>query len=50
MTVCPGFAQVCSKVGFAWMWSPTDENLSNICLGATSFLIPETFKFKNFKA
>ena len=33
----------------AWMWSPTDENLSYLCLGATSFLVPETFKFNNFE-
>ena len=31
------------------MWSPTDENLSHFCLGATSLFFPETFKFKNFE-
>ena len=39
-------AKVCSKVGVAWMWSPKDGNLSDLCLGVTSFLVPETFKFK----
>ena len=31
------------------MWSPTDGNLSYLCLGATALLVPETFKFKNFE-
>ena len=33
----------------AWIWSPTDVNLSYLCLGATSLLVPETFKFKSFE-
>ena len=44
LTVCPGVAQVCSKVGVTWMWSPIDGNLSDLRLGATSLLVPETFK------
>ena len=31
------------------MMSPKDGNLSYLCLGATSLLVPETFKFKNFE-
>ena len=31
------------------MWSPTDGNLSDLCVGATSLLVPETFKFKFLK-
>ena len=42
-------AQACSAVGVAWMWSRTDRNLLNLCLGATFLLIPETFKFKVLK-
>ena len=45
-TVCLGVAQVCSKLGVAWMQSPTDGNLSGLRLGTTSLLVPETFKFK----
>ena len=26
-----GVAQVCSKEGVKWMWSPKDGNLSGIC-------------------
>ena len=32
-----------------WMWSPTDGNLSHLCLETMSLLVPETFKFKNFE-
>ena len=46
---CPGVAQLCWKVVVAWMWSQTDANLSYLCLGAISLLVPETFKFKNFE-
>ena len=49
MTVCPGVAQVCSKVVVTWTWSLTNGNLSYLCLENTSLLVPETFKFKNFK-
>ena len=42
---CPGIL----KVVAAWMWSPTDRNLSYLCLGITSLLVPETFKSKNFE-
>ena len=49
IAVCPGVAQACSKVVVAWMWSPTDGNLSYLCLGTTSLLVTETFKFKNFE-
>ena len=49
ITICPGVAQAWSKVGVVWMWSLTDGNLSYLCLGATSLLVPETFKFKNLK-
>ena len=42
-------AQGSSKVVVAWMWSPTDENLSYLCLGTTPLLVLETFKFKNFE-
>ena len=38
----------CSKVGVVWMWSPTYRNLLYLCLWATSLLVLETFKFKNF--
>ena len=31
------------------MWSPKDENLLCLCLGATSLLVAETSKFKNFE-
>ena len=31
------------------MWPPTDGNLSYVCLGATSLLVPETFKVINFE-
>ena len=41
--------QACSNQGVAWMWSPTDGNISYLCLGATSLLVPETFKYKNFE-
>ena len=41
ITVCLGVAQACSKV--AWMWSSTDGNLSYLCLGTTSLLVPETY-------
>ena len=34
--------------GVAWICSPTDGNLSYLCLGATFLLAPETFKFKKF--
>ena len=37
------------KAGEAWMWSPADEKLSCFCLVTTSFLVLETFKFKNFE-
>ena len=37
------------KVVVAWMWSPTDCNLSYLCLGTKSLLVPEIFKFKNFE-
>ena len=37
---------VCSKVGVNCMWSPIDENLPGLCLGAKSLLVPETFIFK----
>ena len=47
MTKCPGVAQVCSKVGVTWMWSPIDGNLSGLCLGATFLLVPETFKVQS---
>ena len=40
--------QAYSKVWMALMWSPTDGNLSYLCLGATSLLVPETFKFRKF--
>ena len=40
-------AQACPKEGVAWMWSPTNGNLSSFYLGATSLMVPETFKFKN---
>ena len=30
-------AQVCSRIGEIWMWSPTDGNLLGICVGATLF-------------
>ena len=49
MIVCSGVAQAYSKVVAAWMWSPTDGNLSYLCLGTTSLLIPETFKLENFE-
>ena len=42
-------AEACPKVGVSWMWSPTGENLSYFCLGATSLLVSETFEFKNFE-
>ena len=45
----PVVDKACSKVGVEWTWSPTDGNLSYLCLGATSLLVPETFKFKNFE-
>ena len=47
ITVYLGVAQACSKVGEAGMWSPTDGNLSYLCLGAT--YVPQRFKFKNFE-
>ena len=31
------------------MWSPTDGNLSYICLGTISLFVPKTLKFKNFE-
>ena len=31
------------------MWTPADGNLSYLCLGVTSLLVPETFNFKNFE-
>ena len=34
--------------GVAWIWSPTDGNLSYLCLGATFLLASETFKSKKF--
>ena len=43
--ICFGVSQACSKVWVAWVWSPTDRNLSNLCLGTTSLLVPETLKF-----
>ena len=46
ISICLGVAQPSSKVGVAWMWSPTDGNLSGLSLGATSLLVPETFEFK----
>ena len=33
IAVCPGVAQACSKVVVAWMWSPTDGNISYLFLG-----------------
>ena len=45
-TVYLRVTQVCSKVGVTWMWSPIDGNLSSLCLGPTSFLVPEKFKLK----
>ena len=30
ITVCLGVAQVWSKVGVTWMWSPIDNNLSGL--------------------
>ena len=45
----PRVGQACSKVGVTVMMSPKDGNLSYLCLGATSLLVPETFKFKNFE-
>ena len=41
--------QACSKVIVAWMCSPADGNLWYLCLGTTSLLVPETFKFRNFE-
>ena len=38
LTVYLGVAQVCPKVGVTWMCSPINENLSYLCLGATSSL------------
>ena len=49
MTVCPGVAQACLIVAVTWIWSLTDGNLSCLCLGTTSLLVPGTFKFKNFE-
>ena len=46
ISICLGVAQPCSKVRVAWIWSPTDGNLTGLCLGATSLLVPETFEFK----
>ena len=37
--VCLGVAQTCLKI-VAWMWSPTDGNLSYLCLGASALLVP----------
>ena len=37
------------KRGVTCLWSPKDGNLSYLCLGTTSLLVPETFKFKNFE-
>ena len=46
ITVCFEVVQACSKVGVAWKWSPTDEILSGLSVGATSLFVPGTFKFK----
>ena len=45
-TPCLEVSQLYSKVGLTWMWSLMDRNLSGFCLGATSLLVPETFKSK----
>ena len=49
MTAYLGVAQPYSKVGMGWIRSPTDGNLSDLCLGATSLFVPDSFKFKNFE-
>ena len=48
-TSCPGIAQAYSKVNVARMWSPTDGNLSYLCVGTASLLVSEIFQFKNFE-
>ena len=50
ITVCLWVVQACSEVGVRRMLSRADENLSYLCLGATSLLVPETFEFTNFEA
>ena len=47
--ICPGVAQAYLEVEAAWMWSPTDGNLSCLCLETTSLLVPETFQSKDFE-
>ena len=44
-----GVAQACSQRVVAWLSSSTDRSLSYFCLGATTILVPETFKLKNFE-
>ena len=47
--VCPRVAQGYSNIVVAWMWSPTNGNLSYFCLGTTFLLVLETLKRKNFE-
>ena len=34
------------KIGVAWVWSPTNGNLSGLCVGSVSLLVTKILKFK----